>query len=283
MFQGLVCYESEDEMQGDKATKCTDLSDYSTEENGNECSCELKKETERTVETAKHNDCLEEKKSRDDLGLQDQRKQRLNGFKERLQKLKNKHPSVSRNSDSIASRHDVALKIERPRDNCSMKRKISLSYSPIYTKSVKSYETGKADGASKSKPSEEKSKNVDQIGKIVKDVYTKQKVRKCDFDVISQLQYQDFQICEQYDPHGAKKSKIEKELDEAIKQNDLELAEKISDEISQRNMAENITQSFKANAFLEQKKFAKEKQDRKRKKLKWMFDHKERWELKGNM
>eukprot|EP00795_Rhopilema_esculentum_P002717 gene2717-930_t len=277
MFRGLVCYESEDEMQDDKATKCTDLSDDSTEENGKECGCELKKET------AKHNECFDKKKSRNDLGLQDQRKKRLDSFKERLQKLKDKHPSVNSSSGSIASRHDVAIKIERPRDYCSMKKKISLSYSPTYTKSAKNYELGKLGETSKSKQSEKKSKNADPISKIVKDVYTKQKARKCDFDVIPQLQCQDFQICEQYDPHGAKRSKIEKELDEAIKQNDLELAEKISDEISERNMAKNISQSFKANDFLEQKKFAKEKQDRKRKKLKWMFDHKERWELKGNM
>jgi len=101
--------------------------------------------------------------------------------------------------------------------------------------------------------------------------------------VLEHLTEQDFKVEEVYDPHGIKKSKIEKDLDEAIKQRDFELAQQISDEISDRQLSEKISNNFKACTYLEKKKVEKEAKESQRRKLRWMFDHKERWELKGNM
>jgi len=100
---------------------------------------------------------------------------------------------------------------------------------------------------------------------------------------LEHLAEQDFKVEEVYDPHGIKKSKIEKDLDEAIKQRDFELAQQISDEISDRQLSEKISNNFKACTYLEKKKVEKEAKESQRRKLRWMFDHKERWELKGNM
>ena len=122
---------------------------------------------------------------------------------------------------------------------------------------------------------------------VVKWMPTKSKIQKTvddkDIKTFDQLPNLDVKICEEYDPHGRKKSRIEKDLEEAIKMNDFELAEQISNEISERDIAQSLTDAFKAKDYLEKQRSEKAKQAKKKKKLNWMFDQKEKWEVKGNM
>lgn len=104
-----------------------------------------------------------------------------------------------------------------------------------------------------------------------------------DLKTVDQLQNLDVKICKEYDPHGRKKSRIEKDLDEAIKMKDFELAEQINNEISERDIAQSLTNAFNAKDYLEKQRTEKAKQAKKKKKLNWMFDQKEKWEVKGNM
>ncbi|XP_064649596.1 protein FAM204A-like [Lineus longissimus] len=82
----------------------------------------------------------------------------------------------------------------------------------------------------------------------------------------------------------APKTKLEEKIDEAINLGDLETAEKLSDHLSNREFGTKIAEAFDAKRYAEKKQredtVAKE---RAQKKLKWGFDHKERWETKGNM
>eukprot|EP00794_Sanderia_malayensis_P020153 gene20153-22127_t len=102
-------------------------------------------------------------------------------------------------------------------------------------------------------------------------------------DLIKGVPAQDFKIFNEYDPHGRKKSRIEKDLDEAIKEGNFSLAEKISDEIRDRDIAVQITDGIKAKQYLERQKIIEETKKRKKKKLQWSFEQKQRWEVKGNM
>ncbi len=97
------------------------------------------------------------------------------------------------------------------------------------------------------------------------------------------LPIQDFKVCNEYDPHGRKKTRIEKDLDEAIKEGNFLLAEKISDEMTDRDAAVTITNAMNAKKYLAAKKEIEERKNQKKKKLHWSFDQKERWEVKGNM
>ena len=121
------------------------------------------------------------------------------------------------------------------------------------------------------------------IGEMVTKFSKRQDVQHTNKIVLEHLTEQDFKVQEVYDPHGAKKSRIERDLDEAIEQHDFELAQKISDEIAERQLSEKVANNFNACTHLEKKRTEKEAMDKRKKKLTWMFDHKERWESKGNM
>lgn len=129
----------------------------------------------------------------------------------------------------------------------------------------------------------EKKEHQLPVSKIIKSSNKVSKLKNVDKVVLEHLKEQDFVVKDVYDPHGSKKSRIEKDLDEAIEQKDFELAQKISDEMSERKLSTRIQNNFAALTYLEKKKIEKETQEKKKKKLNWMFDHKERWEVKGNM
>ncbi|GAB1604767.1 protein FAM204A-like [Argonauta hians] len=90
----------------------------------------------------------------------------------------------------------------------------------------------------------------------------------------------------QYNPIStlAPKSGLEKQINEAVADGDFERAETLSDSLAQREFAVKITGSFDAREYLKRKK-AEEMTARakRKKKLHWGFEHKQRWEMKGNM
>lgn len=102
------------------------------------------------------------------------------------------------------------------------------------------------------------------------------------YDGVNMFMSSAFKVVSDQDPFCLKKSKLEKELDEAIETGDYELSEKLSDEIVKRNFATQVKGAIEARKYSEHKKRVDEKK-KKRKKLKWTFDHKQRWETKGNM
>ncbi|CAG8488458.1 11066_t:CDS:2, partial [Scutellospora calospora] len=86
--------------------------------------------------------------------------------------------------------------------------------------------------------------------------------------------------------HGrlAPKGRLEKELDKAVENGDLELASKISDQISQRNFENTMREAIERKEYDERKKHEEELKAKKKKpKLKWGFESKHRWETKSNM
>ncbi|CAG8591506.1 5997_t:CDS:2, partial [Dentiscutata heterogama] len=86
--------------------------------------------------------------------------------------------------------------------------------------------------------------------------------------------------------HGrlAPKGRLEKELDKAVANGDLDLASKISDQIAQRNYENTIQEAIECKEYDERKKREEELKAKKKKpKLKWGFESKHRWETKSNM
>ncbi|XP_038070768.1 protein FAM204A-like [Patiria miniata] len=86
----------------------------------------------------------------------------------------------------------------------------------------------------------------------------------------------------QYDPH---KSGLEKELDKAVEEGNFEEAEELSNQLATRDLACKIAKSAEARDYLKWKEgeAARKKAKRKKKKLNWGFEAKERWQMKGNM
>ena len=122
--------------------------------------------------------------------------------------------------------------------------------------------------------------NTDRSISEPKDLNTVKDKKVSKFD---ELPLQDFNLFNEYDPHGKKKTRIEKDLDEAIHQRDFSLAEEISEEITLRETATSINHAFEAKRYLASQKEIVEKQKMKRKKLNWSFERKEKWEVKSNM
>ncbi|RIA98573.1 hypothetical protein C1645_749717 [Glomus cerebriforme] len=86
--------------------------------------------------------------------------------------------------------------------------------------------------------------------------------------------------------HGrlSAKSKLEKELDKAVENGDLELASKLSDQIAQNNYEIMVSEAIERKEFDEAKKREEERKANKKKpKLNWGFETKHRWETKSNM
>ncbi|XP_035232592.1 protein FAM204A-like [Stegodyphus dumicola] len=73
-------------------------------------------------------------------------------------------------------------------------------------------------------------------------------------------------------------------IEDAIKEGDFEKAELLSDTLANREFAVKISKAFAAKRHLDnvQEQRAIEK-ERRLKKIRWTFDAKERWQMKGNM
>ncbi|CAB4406851.1 unnamed protein product [Rhizophagus irregularis] len=86
--------------------------------------------------------------------------------------------------------------------------------------------------------------------------------------------------------HGrlSTKTRLEKELDKAVENGDLELASKLSDQIAQNNYETMVNKAIERKEFDEVKKREEERKANKKKpKLYWGFETKHRWETKSNM
>ena len=77
---------------------------------------------------------------------------------------------------------------------------------------------------------------------------------------------------------------MEMEVDDAIRNRNFKRAETISDQITKSDLSNRMQNALEARKFAEANAGKEEKRRKKQqKKLKWAFDHKERWETKGNM
>lgn len=83
------------------------------------------------------------------------------------------------------------------------------------------------------------------------------------------------------------KSGLEKRLDEAIAEGDFERAEKLSEDLSVRDLGCRIAKAADARDYMKWKSEREEekaaKKRKKKKKLAWGFEIKNRWEMKANM
>ncbi|CAL1526410.1 unnamed protein product [Lymnaea stagnalis] len=77
---------------------------------------------------------------------------------------------------------------------------------------------------------------------------------------------------------------LEKRIDNAIIKGDIATAETLSDHLAKREFGQKLVSAIDAKRFLEQKKIEEESSKmKKKKKLNWGFEPKQRWETKGNM
>jgi hypothetical protein len=82
----------------------------------------------------------------------------------------------------------------------------------------------------------------------------------------------------------APKSHLERAVNLAVAAAEFELAEKLSDRLANRDFGSNIAAAFDAKRFIDKRKREEEaRKAGKKKKLAWGFEHKHRWETKGNM
>ncbi|XP_067658070.1 protein FAM204A-like [Haliotis asinina] len=82
----------------------------------------------------------------------------------------------------------------------------------------------------------------------------------------------------------APKTQLEKNVDAAIADGDFEEAEQLSDRLSTREFGKRIADAIDARNYLQDKQKEDETaKAKKKKKLNWGFEHKQRWETKGNM
>ena len=93
----------------------------------------------------------------------------------------------------------------------------------------------------------------------------------------------EFEISSTYDPHKKKKTKLECEIDEAIQSRQYRKAEKLSEELSSREVATKVANACEIRDYFNTEKTKEINKSRKRHKLKWAFGEKQRWESKGNM
>jgi len=83
---------------------------------------------------------------------------------------------------------------------------------------------------------------------------------------------------------GAPKSRLERTINLAIAADEFQLAEELSDRLANRDFGAKIAAAFDAKKFIEKRKIEDDaKKAAKKKKLAWGFEHKQRWETKGNM
>ncbi|XP_052568221.1 protein FAM204A isoform X3 [Peromyscus californicus insignis] len=80
------------------------------------------------------------------------------------------------------------------------------------------------------------------------------------------------------------KSGLEKRLDQAVEEWDVEKAEELSNQLATRELGVKISKAIACHKFVKAKKEAENSQAaRKKKKLAWGFEAKKRWETKSNM
>ncbi|XP_007639084.1 protein FAM204A isoform X1 [Cricetulus griseus] len=80
------------------------------------------------------------------------------------------------------------------------------------------------------------------------------------------------------------KSGLEKRIDQAVEEWDVEKAEELSNQLATRELGVKIAQAIACHKFVKAKKEAENSQAaRKKKKLAWGFEAKKRWETKSNM
>ena len=77
---------------------------------------------------------------------------------------------------------------------------------------------------------------------------------------------------------------LNEELDEAIKQKSFDKAEAISMQLVQHNFATKLMKGVECRDYVTRKAVEEERVKKKKKpKLHWGFEQKQRWESKGNM
>nr|XP_023417231.1 protein FAM204A isoform X3 [Cavia porcellus] len=80
------------------------------------------------------------------------------------------------------------------------------------------------------------------------------------------------------------KSGLEKRIDQAVEEWDVEKAEELSNQLATRELGVKIAKAFACHKFVQAKKEIENSQAaRKKKKLAWGFEAKKRWETKSNM
>lgn len=80
------------------------------------------------------------------------------------------------------------------------------------------------------------------------------------------------------------KSGLEKSIDQAVEEWDVEKAEELSNQLATRELGVKIAKAIACHKFVKAKKEAENSQAaRKKKKLVWGFEAKKRWETKSNM
>jgi len=86
--------------------------------------------------------------------------------------------------------------------------------------------------------------------------------------------------------HGIRepKSGLEEKINSAVKERNIDEAEKLSNNLSERELGVRINEAFGAKRYADAENVKKEFMMRKRqKRIAWGFETKERWQMKGNM
>ncbi|OUM68306.1 hypothetical protein PIROE2DRAFT_58180 [Piromyces sp. E2] len=82
----------------------------------------------------------------------------------------------------------------------------------------------------------------------------------------------------------AEKTPLELKIDKAISEGNFELAEKLNDELIIQQKEKVFSDAIECKNYVDNKNLEMEnKRKKKRKRLVWGFDSKQRWETKGNM
>ncbi|KAI5945996.1 Protein FAM204A [Manis javanica] len=97
-----------------------------------------------------------------------------------------------------------------------------------------------------------------------------------------------FGVNDRFEPPVKKKkvdkSGLEKRIDQAVEEWDIEKAEELSNQLATRELGVKIAKAVACHNFVKAKKDAENSQAvRKKKKLAWGFEAKKRWETKSNM
>uniref|UniRef100_A0A286ZI60 Family with sequence similarity 204 member A n=1 Tax=Sus scrofa TaxID=9823 RepID=A0A286ZI60_PIG len=97
-----------------------------------------------------------------------------------------------------------------------------------------------------------------------------------------------FGVNDRFDPPVKKKkvekSGLEKSIDQAVEEWNIEKAEELSNQLATRELGVKIAKAIACHNFVKAKKDAENSQvARKKKKLAWGFEAKKRWETKSNM
>ncbi|CAI9178178.1 unnamed protein product [Rangifer tarandus platyrhynchus] len=97
-----------------------------------------------------------------------------------------------------------------------------------------------------------------------------------------------FGVNERFDPpvkrKKVEKSGLEKRIDQAVEEWNVEKAEELSNQLATRELGVKIARAIACHNFVTAKKEAENSQvARKKKKLAWGFEAKKRWETKSNM